>query len=103
MQRIGTQLVYSATDVVGALECRHLAHLERAVVEWHLKRPMGTDPVLHRIAQRGLEHEQRFLTELTGDDLTIDEIPRDATLPRAEQLMRGREATIAAMREGRLT
>ena len=52
MQRIGTQLVYSATDVVGALECRHR------------------------------------------------EIPHDATLPRAEQLMRGREATIAAMREG---
>ena len=100
MQRIGTQLVYSATDVVGALECRHLAHLERAAVEGHLRRPMRADPVLDRIAQRGLEHEQRFLTELTGDDLTVVEIPHDATLPRVEQLMRGREATIAAMREG---
>ena len=29
MQRIDTQLVYSASDIVGALECRHLAHLER--------------------------------------------------------------------------
>ena len=66
MQRIGTQLVYSATDVVGALECRHLAHLERAAVEGHLRRPMRTDPVLDRIAQRGLEHEQRFLTELNS-------------------------------------
>ncbi len=100
MQRIGTQPVYSATDVVGALECRHLAHLERAAVEGHLRRPMRTDPVLDRIAQRGVEHEKRFLEELTADVLSVVEIPRDATLPRAEQLMRGREATIAAMREG---
>ena len=33
MQRIDTRLVYSATDIVGALECRHLAHLERAAVD----------------------------------------------------------------------
>ena len=100
MQRIGTELVYSATDIVGALECRHLAHLERAAVGGHLRRPMRPDPVLDRIAQRGLEHEQRFLDELTGDGQTVVEIPRDTTLPRAEQLMRGREATIAAMRGG---
>ncbi len=100
MQRIGTQLVYSATDIVGALECRHLAHLERAAVDGHLQRPMRTDPVLDRIAQRGLDHEQRFLAELNRDGLRVVEIPRDETLPRAERLVRGREATIAAMRGG---
>ncbi len=61
---------------------------------------MRADPVLDRIAQRGLEHEQRFLEELNRDGLRVVEIPRDETLPRAERLMRGREATIAAMREG---
>ncbi|MYD87453.1 MAG: TM0106 family RecB-like putative nuclease [Acidobacteria bacterium] len=100
MQRINTQLVYSASDIVGALECRHLAHLERAAVDGHLQRSMRTDPVLDRIAQRGLEHEQRFLAELTGDGLRVVEIPRDETLPRAERLVRGREATIEAMRGG---
>ena len=100
MQRINTQLVYSASDIVGALECRHLAHLERAAVDAHLQRPMQVDPVLDRIAQRGLEHEQRFLAELNRDGLTVVEIPRDETLPRAEQLTRGREATIEAMRDG---
>ena len=100
MQRIDTQLVYSATDIVGALECRHLAHLERAAVDGHLQRPMRTDPVLDRIAQRGVEHEKRFLEELTADGLSVVEIPRDATLPRAERLNRGREATIEAMRDG---
>ena len=61
---------------------------------------MRADPVLDRIAQRGLEHEQRFLAELNRDGLRVVEIPRDETLPPAERLMRGREATIAAMREG---
>ena len=100
MQRIHTQLVYSATDIVAALECRHLAYLERAAVDGHLQRPMHADPVLDRIAQRGLEHEQRFLAELNREDLTVVEIPRDATSPRAERLMRGHEATISAMRGG---
>ena len=100
MQRIDNRLVYSTTDIVGALECRHLAHLERAVVDGHLKRPMRADPVLDRIAQRGFEHEVRFLEELIGDDLTVVEIPRYETLPRAEQVMRGREATIEALRGG---
>ena len=99
MQHIDGRLVYSATDIVGALECRHLAHLERAAVDGHLTRPMRADPVLDRIAQRGIEHEVRFLAELTGDDMTVVEIPRYETLPRAEQVVRGREATIEAMRE----
>ena len=100
MQRIDNRLVYSTTDIVGALECRHLAHLERAVVDGHLKRPMRTDPVLDRIAQRGIEHEVRFLAELSRDDLTVVKIPRYETLPRAERVARGREATIEAMRAG---
>ena len=100
MQRIDNRLVYSTTDIVGALECRHLAHLERAAVDGHLKRPMRADPVLDRIAQRGIEHEVRFLAELSRDDLTVVKIPRYETLPRADRAARGREATIEAMREG---
>ncbi|MCY4058990.1 MAG: nuclease, partial [Gammaproteobacteria bacterium] len=100
MQRVNTQLVHSASDIVGALECRHLAHLERAAVDGHLRRPMRADPVLDRIAQRGIEHEQRFLAELNRDGLTVVAVPRDETLPREEQLMRGREATIEGMRGG---
>ena len=100
MQRIDTELVYSATDIVGALECRHLAHLERAAVDGHLRRPMRADPVLDRIAQRGVEYERRFLEELPGNGLTVVEIPRCQDAPRAERLARGREATIEAMHDG---
>ena len=39
MQRADGRLVYSATDLVGYLECAHLANLERAAVWGHLTRP----------------------------------------------------------------
>ena len=40
MQQINGRLVYSATDLVGFLECRHLANLGRAAVAGHLARPI---------------------------------------------------------------
>ena len=58
---IKDSLTYSATDLVGFLECQHLTGLERAALSGHLERPERTDPVLDRIAQRGQLHERRFL------------------------------------------
>ena len=49
---------------------------------------MHADPVLDRIAQREIEHEQRFLAELSRDGLTIVEVARDETAPRAERVPR---------------
>ncbi len=100
MQRIDGRLVYSTSDIIAALECEHLLHLERAAVDGHLERPMRADPVLDRIAQRGIEHEERFLAELNRDGLTVVEVPHDVTLSRAAQVARGREATLQAMRDG---
>jgi len=94
------RLVYSATDLVGFLECAHLANLERAAVEDHLKRPMRVDPVLDRIAQRGREHEARFLDGLITDGIAAIAIAveADPALTSAEWIARGREATLEAMR-----
>ena len=100
MQQIDGRLVYSATDLVGFLECRHLVNLERAAVAGHFNRPMRTDPVLDRIAQRGQEHEARFLEELRADGVDAVEIEPNEALPRPERLSRARDATLAAMRAG---
>ncbi len=100
MQRVDGRVVYSATDLVGYLECRHLARLERAAVWRHLTRPVREDKVLDRIAQRGIEHEQRFLESLCGEGLAIVEVGRSDDLPYEERRTRGREETLAAMREG---
>jgi len=104
MQVIDEQLIYSATDLVGFVECAHLANLNRAVAEGKLEAPHEKDPVLDRIAQRGQQHEQRFLEGLRmdHDGLAVVEIRADddRDLPALERLERGRAATLDAMRDG---
>ena len=100
MQRVDDRLVYSATDLVGYLECAHLANLERAAVWGHLTRPVRSDPVLDRIGQRGIEHERRFLESLHGNGVTVVEVERDESLSYDERRIRGRDETLAAMRDG---
>ena len=100
MQLIEGRLVYSATDLVGFLECRHLANLECAATEGHLPRPMRADPVLDRIAQRGIEHEARFLEGLGVEGRTVVEVERHGAFSAAERVTRGRAATLEAMQAG---
>ena len=97
---IKDSLTYSATDLVGFLECQHLTGLERAALSGHLERPERTDPVLDRIAQRGQLHEQRFLESLLSDGLQTVELELDHGLPRSERLAKGRDETLRAMQIG---
>ena len=61
---------------------------------------MRSDPVLDRIAQRGVEHEQRFLESLRGDGVTVVEVEPSESLPYYERAIRGRDETLEAMRNG---
>ena len=72
----------------------------RQPVEGHLARPMRADPMLDRIAQRGREHEARFLGERTAEGVTVVEIAADEVGSRSERIARGRDATLEAMRTG---
>ena len=107
MQAIDGRLIYSATDLVGFLECPHLANLNRAVAEGHLEVPKENDAVLDRIAQRGLQHEARFLDRLRAapagrpapEVLDIAEM-HDRTRPYSERVSQGAAATLEAMRAG---
>ena len=100
MQNVDGRLVYSATDLVGYLECEHLASLERAAVAGHLTSPVRADPVLDRIVQRGELHEARFLESLRAEGVTVSEIHSDQALPVGQRIAQGRDATLATMREG---
>ena len=100
MQNIDGRLVYSATDLVGFLECGHLAELERAAVMGRLARPVRPDPVLDRIAERGRQHEARFLAELRAEGIEVVEISPDESAPWGARMHRGRDETLAAMRAG---
>ncbi len=64
MQDLDGRTVYSATDLVGFLECEHLTTLERAALGGLVVRPVRDDPDLRVLRDRGLEHETRFLAWL---------------------------------------
>lgn len=50
MKRVGDRFELSATDLVGYLNCHHLAALDRAVAEGALPKPKVWDPSVRRIA-----------------------------------------------------
>ena len=94
------KVLYSATDLVGYVECGHLSRLDRAQAAGLIDAPFNDDPVLDRIAKRGELHEQRFLDSLANDGLSVTEIQLDESLSFEARLEAGRNATLAAMRAG---
>src|SRR5262245_36500084 len=66
---------------------------------------MRDDPEMDRIAERGFQHQQRFLEELRAENLRIVEIRRDGSradeVPNpGEELRAAAAETVAAMRDG---
>src|SRR5687768_14653529 len=105
MQVIDGRPVFSATDLVGFLACEHLTALELAAAAGLVTRPMRADPELDLIAQRGLDHERRYLKDLeaqgrrvtriaTGDDADAPAPPQT----RGDHLRKQAADTQAAMR-----
>ncbi|HEV7200275.1 MAG TPA: TM0106 family RecB-like putative nuclease, partial [Candidatus Limnocylindria bacterium] len=101
MQLIDGSPVYSATDLVGYLECEHLTALERAVLAGLAERPHVTDPELDVLRRRGEQHERRYLAELTGEGRSVVEITLDGSIEdRGEQLRAAAAETERAMAAG---
>ena len=100
MRRSGNGFTYSATDLVGYLECGHLSRFDRAQAAGLIAAPLVDDPVLDRIAKRGELHEQRFLGSLIYNGHSVTEIALDESLSYEARLASGRTATLAAMRAG---
>ena len=102
MQLIDGRPVYSATDLVGFLECEHLTELERAALAGLVERPSGEDPELDVLRERGLEHEVRYRDFLAsqGRGVASGTAEEHKTLPRAEQLRADAALTLELMRAG---
>jgi len=73
MQDLDGATVYSASDLVGFLECEHLTALERAALAGLTQRPDREDAELIVLQDRGLEHEHRFLEWLREQGRTVVE------------------------------
>src|SRR5271169_2263747 len=71
MKKVGDSFELSATDLVGYLNCHHLAALDRAVAEGALPKPKVWDPLLQILAERGAAHEQSYVEHLTKPGLDV--------------------------------
>ena len=104
MQNLGGAMVYSATDLVGYLECEHLTTLERAAIDGLVDRPKREDPELEVLQERGMQHEQRYLEYLQGQGLTVVDgrhLPDSSdALGRLEKIQRDGLLTRRRMGEG---
>ena len=86
-------LIFSATDLVNFLGCRHATYLDRRNLDEPM--PLGEDdPLLALLQVKGIAHERRYLEKLKAEGHEVVEIAG-----RGELLDR-HAATIQAMRAG---
>lgn len=55
---------FTASDLIGYLNCRHLAALDHAVAEGALAKPVRRDPLLEILRERGEAHEKEYVEYL---------------------------------------
>jgi predicted RecB family nuclease len=86
-------LIYSATDLVNFLGCRHASFLDRR----NLDEPMPLseeDPMMVLLQEKGMSHERRYLDRLKTEGREVLEVPGEGSLKSRHS------ATIDAMRAG---
>jgi uncharacterized protein len=94
MKKVGESFELSATDLVGYLNCRHLAALDRAVAEGALPKPKVWDPLLQILVERGAAHERSYVEHLTKAGLDV------VRIDGVEITHEAVAGTLAAMRRG---
>src|ERR1700730_12252249 len=95
MQKVGETLRFSASDLVGHVDCHHLTALDVAVARGNLVRPRFWDPLLQALFDRGLAHERAYVEHLRQAGHEVIEIDGPAGIDQARV-----EKTIEAMRAG---
>ncbi len=58
--------MFSATDIVNFLACRHLGILEHEAAAGKREKPFSWDPSLELLRELGIRHEQNYLHQLGG-------------------------------------
>jgi uncharacterized protein len=94
VKKVGSSFEFSATDLVGFLNCRRLTALDRAVAEGTLAKPKVWDPLLEVLTARGEAHEKSYVEHLAKQGLTVERIDGVAVTDAAVV------ATFAAMQRG---
>ena len=94
--------MFSATDIASFLACRHTATLARAESTNEITKPFFNSPAIDLLRKLGLEHEQRYLRQLTEPDgqsiaqIAIGGNWKDAVSETVQALRRGVDAVYQA-------
>ena len=94
MQKTSQGLQYSATDLVGYLNCKSLTEFDRLVAEGTRSAPESWSRSLELLGKRGEEHEERYLEYLYDTGKSVVLIEGKGVNETSV------EATMTAMREG---
>ncbi|HLP66662.1 MAG TPA: TM0106 family RecB-like putative nuclease [Rhizobium sp.] len=101
------QIVLSASDLVGHLNCGHLTELDLQVAEGALAKPKHWDPLLEVLRERGDQHEKAFIAHLEAQGLTsiridgVDITPAAVTETRTAMESGAQIIVQAALAHGR--
>src|ERR1700689_1550944 len=74
MQQVANDIRFSASDLVGHLDCHHLTALDAAVARGSLNKPKIWDPVLQTLVERGLAHEREYVETFRESGVSVVEI-----------------------------
>lgn len=77
MKKLGESFEFTASDLVGYLNCQHLSELDRAVAEGFRKKPGITAPLLEfleLLRERGAAHERDYVQHLKDKGLDVLQI-----------------------------
>jgi uncharacterized protein len=96
MRVSGGTLEFSASDLSRHAGCRHLTALDLGVARGLHAAPTYRDPALDLLAQRGLEHERRYVNGLRAQGRTVV----DLSSREGAALTTTVEATLDALRAG---
>lgn len=74
MKLSDSYIQYSATDLVGYLNCQALTAFDRSVVEGKSSAPQVWNPMLEVLWERGNEHEKQYVEHLKSSGISVCEI-----------------------------
>ncbi|MGA7325530.1 MAG: TM0106 family RecB-like putative nuclease, partial [Rhodomicrobium sp.] len=94
MQVDGVRLLFSASDLVTFLGCRHATVLDLKAARGGPKAPKQEDAQTELLQEKGLEHEAAYLERLRSQGLSVE------TISPVESLKERVAATGDAMRRG---
>lgn len=94
MRNTANGLLFSASDLVTFMGCRHATWLDATAARGGTRPPEIDDAHTELLQQRGLEHERAYLQELIAAGLTVETIASEGSVDERAA------ATLAAMKRG---